>query len=144
MRQRTFGCAMTFGAAAAAAAIPPTVTRNLRRSVIQTSLSASHKLVVGALGDAVPWVHQRLELREGGVNLSGHRCLLRFLPDNLCRELFEIAQHRRWKLEHLDLALELNLEPFESDGVPGVVLGDAVDLDRRCRVIQSPPQIDGE
>src|SRR5499427_5338571 len=148
-RHWTFGWAITLGeslmavATTAATRLPP-VAMNLRRSLVMASSSPRDELVVGAFGHVVPWADQRLELREGSVNLSGHRCLLRFLSDNLCRELFEVAQHGNREPEHLDLALELRLESLESDGVPGVVLGETVDLDRCCRVIQSSPKLDGK
>src|SRR5215472_5770843 len=84
MRHWTFGCAMTWGkstmaAAAAVTKVPPAVTMNLRRA-----------LVVGALGHVVPGAHQRLELREGGVDLPGHGRLLRFLLDDLGGDLPEL------------------------------------------------------
>src|SRR6266498_2369773 len=139
---------MTLGAstmaAAAAAMAPPAVAMSLRRSVIPLPSSHCHELMVGAFGDVVPRAHQRLELREGGVHLPGHGGLLGFFPDDLGRELLEIAQHRHRELEHLDLALELRLEPLEGDRVLGVVVREAIDLDGSGGMVERPPQIDRE
>ena len=76
----------------------------------------------------VPGCKQRLELREGRVNLPGHGALLGFFLDHLARELLEIAQHRRRVLDDLDLALELGPEPIERDGILNVEVGETVDL----------------
>src|SRR5712692_4840830 len=125
----TFG-ASTMAAAAAAATTPLTLTMNLRRSVIGLASSTRDELMVRAFGDPIPEAHQRLELREGGVHLPGHGSLLGFLPDDLDRQLLEIAQHRNGKLEHLDFALELRPEFLERDRVLHVELRQAIDL--RC------------
>src|SRR6266436_6788803 len=99
MRHWTFGCAMTLGASttaatAAATTTPLAVAMNLRRSIISGSSSPLHELVVGALRDAVPRAHQRLELRVGGVHLPGHGGLLRFVLDDFGRELPQITEQR--------------------------------------------------
>src|SRR5712692_880217 len=107
--------ASTMAAAAAAAIVPPAVARNLRRSVVTLPSSHRDELMVGAFGDVVPRAHQRLEFREGSVHLPGHGSLLGFFPDDLGRQLLEIAQHRRRELENLDLALELRPESLERD-----------------------------
>src|SRR6266481_5147231 len=149
VRHWTCGCAMTLGAstiaaAATAASAPPVFTRNLRRSVVTLPSSCPDELMVGALGDVVPGTHQRLELREGRVDLPGHGSLLGFLPGDLGRQLLEIAQHRHRKLEHLDLALELRLESSECDRVLRVVVREAIDLHGGGGVIEGPLQIDGK
>src|SRR6266567_1356307 len=99
IRHWTFGWAMTLAqsvtvAAATAAIAPLAVTMNLRRSVVTLPSSHRDELMVGAFGDVVPGAHQRLELREGGVHLPGHRSFLGFFPDDLGRELLEVAQDR--------------------------------------------------
>ena len=87
-RHWTLGWAMTCGAsttaaAPAAASAPPALTTNRRRSTVVTSFiridesepgtrSSGHELMVGAFGDVVPWPHQRLELRVGGMDLACH------------------------------------------------------------------------
>src|SRR6266536_298650 len=149
IRHWTFGWAMTLGAStmaaeAAAATTPPAVAMNLRRSVITLPSSHCHELMVGAFGHVVPRAHQRLELREGCVHLPGHGSLLGFFPDDLRRQLLEVAQHRHRELDHLDLALELRPESPERDRVLGVVVREAINLDCRGGMIERPPQIDRE
>src|SRR5499425_610338 len=149
MRHCTFGCAMTFGASTIVAAptavsAPLADTRNRRRSVIIALSLSRHELVVGAFGHVVPRTHQRLELRERRVHLARHGRLFRLFPDDLGRLLPEIAQHRRRKLEHLDLSLELSPESLERDGVLRVVVRKAVDLNRCRGVVERPPQVDGQ
>src|SRR6266436_3037381 len=56
--------------------------------------SAAVQPVEGALRDAVPRAHQRLELRVGGVHLPGHGGLLRFVLDDFGRELPQITEQR--------------------------------------------------
>ena len=90
--------------------------------------SPGQELLIGALGDAVPTAHQRLELRERGVNLPGHRALLRVLLDHRDRDLLQLAEDGHRELDELDLVLELGLQAFEGDGVLGVKVQDAVDL----------------
>src|SRR5262249_4204557 len=90
--------------------------------------SPPHKLMVGALGHAVPRPHQRLELRVGRVHLPGHGCLLRLFPVDLCGELLEIAEHRHRDLDHLDLHLGLRLEAREGHRVLFMEESAAVDL----------------
>src|SRR5262245_60749674 len=97
--------------------------------------------MVSALGDAIPRVQQRLELREGGVHLTGHWTLLGLLLDDLSCQLLQIAQHRRRVLKNLDLALELRFEPRERDRVLRVVLREAIDLDGGGSMVECPPQI---
>src|SRR5712691_4709379 len=87
--------------------------------------SHGHELMVGTFRDVIPRAHQRLELREGRVDLLGHGALLGFFLHDLGRQLLEIAQHRRRKLEQLDLALELRLESLERDGVLRVKVREA-------------------
>src|SRR2546426_1417615 len=149
MRHWTFGWAMTLGAwmmapVATAAIAPLAVAMNLRRSVITLASSYRHELVVSAFGDVVPGAHQRLELREGRVHLPGHGGLLGLLPDDLRRQLLEITQHRHRELDHLDLALELRLEPFERDRVLRVVVREAIDLHCRGGMVERPSQIGRE
>src|SRR5262252_7762756 len=155
MRHWNLGCAMTFGASTSAAAViaasvPLAVTRNLRRSVVTWASSLNvvasprHELVIGALGHVVPGADQRLEFRVGGVHLPGHGRLLRFLLDNVDRELLEVAQHGHGELEDFDLAFEFRLEAFEGDRVLGVVGGQSVDLDRRGGMVEDLPQLHGE
>src|SRR6266542_2387923 len=149
IRHWTCGWAMTLGAStmaaeAAAATTPPAVAMNLRRSVITLPSSHCHELMVGAFGHVVPRAHQRLELREGCVHLPGHGSLLGFFPDDLRRQLPEIAQHRNGKLDYLDLPLELRPESPERDRVLGVVVREAINLDCRGGMIERPPQIDRE
>src|SRR5262245_44491409 len=93
IRHWTFGWAMTEGAStmAAAATTPPAVAMNRRRSVILRAFSSCDQLVVRALGDLVPRADQRLELREGRVDLPGHGTPLRLVPDDLDGELLQIA-----------------------------------------------------
>src|SRR5262249_7461825 len=55
--------------------------------------------------------------RERCVHPPGNGGLLRLLPDNVGRQLLEIAQYRHREREHLDLALELYLEPLQGDDV---------------------------
>src|SRR6266545_2792309 len=136
--------ASTTAAAAAAAITPLAVAMNLRRSVIALPSSQRHELMVGAFGDVVPGAHQRLELREGGVHLSGHGRLLGFFPDNLGRQLLEIAQHGHRDLKDLDLALEFRPEFLERDRVLRVELRQAIDLDCGGGMVEHPPKIDRE
>src|SRR5262245_10807708 len=82
------------------------------REATRTVASLSgHELMVRAFRYVIPRAHQRLDLREGRVDLPSHRRLLGLLLDNLDRELFEVAQHRNGHRENLDLAFELRLEP---------------------------------
>src|SRR5262249_10836998 len=98
MRHWTFGWAITLGASTAAAAptatrAPPVFTMNRRRSMEALLLHRArrvrftetwlprYELVVGAFGHVIPGADQRLELREGGVHLPGHRRLLGLLVD---------------------------------------------------------------
>jgi hypothetical protein len=60
------------------------------------------------------------------VHLPGRRALLGFLPDDLGRELPEVAKHRRRQLENLDLPLELGLEPPQREGVLRLVLREEI------------------
>src|SRR6266852_1985521 len=136
--------ASTMAAAATAATARLAVAMNLRRSVITLPSSYPDELVVGAFRNVVPGAHERLELRERRVHLPGHGGLLGLLPDDLGRQLLEIAQHRRRDLEHLDLALELRLESPERDRVLGVEVREAIDLDCRGGMVKHPPQIDRE
>src|SRR5262245_55868935 len=108
--------ASTMAVAAVATIRPPTFAMNWRRSVIPVT-SPRDELVVGALGHVVPRAHQRLKLRERGVDLPGHRRLLGFLLGDLGGQLLEIAQHRRRELDHLDLALEFRFEPRRRDSI---------------------------
>src|SRR5947209_20563343 len=133
--------ASTMVAVAAATTAPLAVAMNLRRSVIPPPSSPRHELMVGAFGDVVPGAHQRLELREGRVHLPGHGGLLGLLPDDLRRQLLEITQHRHRELDHIDLSLELRLEPLERDRVLRVVVREAIDLHRGGRMVERPPQI---
>jgi hypothetical protein len=100
--------------------------------------------MVGAFRDVVPGANLRLELREGRVHPPGHGRLLGFLPDDLGRQLLELAQHRHRNLEHLDLALELRPETLQRDRVLRVVVREAVDLHGRGGMIERPPQVDRE
>src|SRR6266568_4234403 len=100
--------------------------------------------MVGAFSDVVPGSHQRLELREGRVDLPCHGGLLGFFLDHLGRQLPEIAQDRRRKLYNLDLALELSLESFKSDRVLQVEVAETVDVHGRRGMVQHPPKIDWE
>src|SRR5262244_2076377 len=136
--------ASTMAAAVAVARAPLAVTRNRRRSVVTLASSARRELMVGAFGHVIPWAHQRLELRERGVDLAGHRGLLRLLPNDVAGQPLEVAQHRERELDHLDLALELRLESLERDGVLGVVVRESVGLHRGRGVIECPLEIDRE
>src|SRR5207245_5704928 len=133
--------ASTIAAAATAAIAPPAFTMNLRRSVVTQPSSDRDELMVGAFRDVVPGTHERLELRERRVHLPGHGGLLGFFPDDLGRQLLEIAQHRHRELEHLDLALELHLESPERDRILGMVIREAIDLDCRGGMVERPPQV---
>src|SRR2546427_3704775 len=149
IRHWTFGCAMTLAesvtvAAATAAIAPLAVTMNLRRSGVTLASLHCHELMVRAFGDVVPGAHQRLEFREGRVHLAGHGGFLGFFLGGLGRQLLEIAQHRHREREHLDLALELRLEPPERDGVLDVVVLEAIDLHGGGGMVERPPQIDRE
>src|SRR5262245_29557786 len=66
----------------------------LKLSDAETRSPRRHKLMVGALADAVPRTNQRLELRVGGVDLSSDRRSLGLLPHDLARQFPEVAQHR--------------------------------------------------
>src|SRR5216683_6717917 len=134
--------ASTMAPAAAATTTPPAVAMNLRRSVVTLASSHRYELVVSAFGDVIPGTHQRLELREGRVDFPGHGSLLGFLPDDLGRQLLEIAQHRRRELDHLDLALELRLESLQRDRVLQVKVGETVDLHGCSSMIERPSQVD--
>src|SRR5215813_7031368 len=147
MRHWTFGCAMTWGtstmaAAAAVTKVPPVVTINLRRTLVTLLSSSGHELMVGALGHVVPRPHQRLELHERRVDLPRHLALLGFLSDDIRGELLEFAQHRRRKLNDLDLFLELRPEPLKRDGILCVEVAQAVDHHGGGRMIEGPPQIE--
>src|SRR5215475_16189172 len=106
--------------------------------------SPGHELMVSALGNVIPRAHQRLELREGRVHLPGYGGSLGFFAEDLHRQLLEIAQHRRWELENLDLALELRPEALQRDRVLRVVVREAIDLQCRGRMVEHPPQVDRE
>src|SRR5215813_10085534 len=147
MRHWTFGWAMTWGtstmaAAAAVTKVPPAATMNLRRALVTLLSSSGHELMVGAFGHVVPRANQRLEFRERRVHLPRHLALLGFLPDDLGGELLEFAQHRRRKLDDLDLVLELRPEPLEGDGILCVEVSQAVDHHGGGGVVECPPQID--
>src|SRR5207244_11514946 len=133
--------ASTIAAAATAAIAPPAFTMPLRRSVVTQPCSDRDELMVGAFRDVVPGTHERLELRERRVHLPGHGGLRGLFPDDLGRQLLEIAQHGHREREQLDLALELCLEPFERDCIPRLAVREAVALDRGSGVVERPPQI---
>src|SRR5215813_2751081 len=99
--------ASTMAAVAAAAITPPADAMNLRRSVVTLFSSRLDELMVGPFRDAVPRAHEGLELRERRVDLPRHGGLLRLLPDDVCGQLLEIAQHGARQLDDLDFALEL-------------------------------------
>ena len=64
------------------------------RGATRTGASLSgHELMVCAFRDVVPRADERLELRERRVDLSGHGALLGLFPDDVGRQLLEIAQH---------------------------------------------------
>src|SRR6266436_2290346 len=134
--------ASTMAPAAAATTTPPAVAMNLRRSVVTLASSHRYELVVSAFGDVIPGTHQRLELREGRVDFPGHGSLLGFLPDDLGRQLLEIAQNRHRELDHLDLALELRLESAQRDRVLGVEVRAAIGPGRRRGMVERPLQVD--
>src|SRR5262245_21557606 len=71
--------------------------------------SSPEPLLIGAFGDPVPRIEQRLELRERRIDLLGHGALLGLLLDHLARDLLEVAQDGSRELDELDLALELGL-----------------------------------
>src|SRR5215831_11343736 len=100
--------------------------------------------MVGTLGDVVPGTYQGLELRERRVNLPGHGSLLGFFPDDVDRQLSEVAEHWNRELEDLDRPLELRLQPLKSDCVLGVMLREAVHLDGCGGMVEHPPEIDRE
>src|SRR5215470_16126399 len=152
---------MTFGAPTsvappAAASTPPAFTMNRRRSMVVILLHPEgrldpleawlprHELMIGAFGDVVPRAEQCLELRERRVDLPGRGRLFRLLPKDVGRQLPQIAEDRRRELEHLDLVLELGLEPVESDRVLRVMLREAVHLDGRGGVVEHSSQVDGK
>ena len=54
---------------------------------------------------------------------------------------FRSSFSRRRELEDLHLALEVRPELLERDGVLRVVLHEAVDLDRRARVVDDVPEV---
>src|SRR5262249_48952939 len=72
----------------------------------------------------------------------GHGSLLGFFPDDLGRQLLEIAQHRHRDLEELDLALEFHLESFERERTLSMVVRQAIDLHGRGGVVERSPEID--
>src|SRR5262245_4260186 len=100
--------------------------------------------MVGTLGDVVPRCDQRLELRERGMHLPGHRALLGFLPEDLSRQLTQIAALLYRDLNVLDLPLELILESLQRDCVLSVEVREAIDLRGRGRMVENPPEIDRE
>jgi hypothetical protein len=51
----------------------------------QVASLSGHELMVGALGDVIPWADKRLELRERCVDLPSHRSLLGLFSDDLGR-----------------------------------------------------------
>src|SRR5262245_36481224 len=136
--------ASTTAAAPAAASVPPAFTRNRRRFTGRAPYmrrnepgpsrpvapSPRHELMIGAFGDVVPRPHQRLELCVGRVHLPGHRRLLRLLPDDVGRQLPELAQHRGRELEDLHLVLELRPKSLKRGRVLHVEVAETVDLDR--------------
>src|SRR5215510_9657490 len=83
-----------------------------RRWIVRPSAlaSPSDQLMVRAFRNVIPRTDQRLELREGRMDLLRHRRLLRFFPDDVGGELLKLAEHRRRDLENVDLVLELCLE----------------------------------
>ena len=86
----------------------------------------------------------RVEFGVRGVHLPGHGGLLGFFPDDLGRQLLELAQHRYRELDHLDLPLELGLESLQRDRVLRVEVGETIDLHRRGGMVERPPQVDRE
>src|SRR5262249_53889685 len=100
------------------------------------------QLMVGALSDVVPRTDERLELRERRVDLPSHGALLGFFPDDLGRELLEVAQHWRRELKDLDLALELRPESLERNRVLHVEVRQRVNLDGGRGMVEHPPEID--
>jgi hypothetical protein len=68
----------------------------------------------------------------------------RFFPDDLGRQLLEIAQHRHREQEHVDLTLELRLESLERDGVLHVEVRATLDLHGPGGTIERPLQVDRE
>src|SRR4029450_709366 len=112
-------------------------------STRQRSVTRLHRdeLMIRAFGDVVPGTHQRLEFAEGRVPLLGQGTLPGPPPDDLARQLLEIAQHLRRELDHLDCILELGLEPLERERVLRVELRETVNLDGGSRMVHYPPQI---
>src|SRR5262245_48891469 len=140
---------MTLGAStmpdlATAAITPLAVTMNLRRSVVIAPSSPRHELVIGTLGHVVPRANERPELHERRMDFSRHGGFLGLFLHNLRRNLLQVAQHRNREGEDLDLAPELRPETFQRDGILGVVVREGVNLDSGRRVIEYPPEVDGE
>src|SRR6185369_6304920 len=104
--------------------------------------SPLRELVVHALGDLVPGSEQRLELRERRIHLLRHGALLGMVPDDIDRDLLEIAQHHRRELDELDLALELCLDSLEGDGVLRVEVHEANDLGGRHGQVEDASEVD--
>src|SRR5262245_24061642 len=150
IRHWIFGWATTFGASTTATAPvaistpPPASTMNRRRPLIALAPSPRDELVVGAVRHVVPGGHQRLEPSEGGVHSLGHRGLLGLLLHHLGGKLLEIAQHRPRELDHLDLCLELRLEPRERARVLRVEVRETVDAHRGSGMVERSAQIEGE
>src|SRR5262245_15102990 len=100
--------------------------------------------MVGTFRDLAPGTDQLLKLREGGMDLPGQGGFLRLLSDDLDRQLLDVTQERRRELDDLDLPHELRLELLERDGVLGVEVRTAIDVRRRHRLVERPPQISRE
>src|SRR4029450_7323756 len=92
----------------------------------------------------IPGTDERLELRERRMDLPGHGSFLGFLPDDLGRKLLEIAQHRKRKLDHLDLTLELRPESLQRDRILRLVLRGPVDVHGGGGMVEGPLQIERE
>src|SRR5688572_14392611 len=104
-------------------------------------MSVGHEPMVGALRNVVLLTQRGLEFREGRAHLAGHPSRLGLFRDHFGRQLLEIAQDRHRQLDDLDLALELDLEPLQRDGVLDVVLGEAIDLNDLGGVFERAPKI---
>src|SRR5215831_14286563 len=91
--------------------------------------SHGHELMVRAFCNVIPRAHQRLELRERGVDLPRHGALLGFFPDDFGRKLLEVAQHWCRELKDLDLAFELGPESLERNRILHVEVRERIDLD---------------
>src|ERR1700730_17854326 len=63
--------------------------------------------LVCRLGDEAPVVVLSLELAHGRICLAPDRALLRFLPENLIRDPFELLQGAGGEGENVHLALEI-------------------------------------